>query len=366
MLSARLSSFKERIGKTQGIALSTIPPRKASSSACHQARPLSAGAAGTGLALISKARSAPSSPRSDSTPSRVAGAAVPSEAFGKTISRPSPRRLDAIGSAAASISDCLIGKNSAVGLRRPPRALAGTSSRKSCAADAKRVSNGAGIGSCRRAAAKSGRYGRIGRGGLRRDRQVQAIIWHCPGCRYRRRQARRLPLRARRFGPAASSFGAAIGTRRSSRSGIAVIADAVLHEVLGHRPEDVPRREPGRQVPVDRCRQPGIAGVLPIDMPARLDLEVKIDPERRRPARSRRFPRRARPGPDPVVREARPPARSRPRATPPGRRAPISAEGRRNSHPRSAPIRCARRKYSRTNRRDPNALPAALRQRERW
>ncbi len=61
-------------------------------------------------------------------------------------------------------------------------------------------------------------------------------------------------------------------------SGIAVIADAVLHEVLGHRPEDVPRREPGRQLPVDCRRQAGIAGVLPVDMPTRLDLEVEIDP----------------------------------------------------------------------------------------
>jgi len=79
------------------------------------------------LALISKARAAPSLPRNDSTPSMVAGTTV-AAAFFSTISRPSVRRL-VRGSAAWSISDGSFGKNIPVGSRNPARAPSGTSRR---------------------------------------------------------------------------------------------------------------------------------------------------------------------------------------------------------------------------------------------
>src|SRR6516164_470879 len=137
------SSFRDRIGKTQGIALRITPPRKASNSACHQETPGSAGGSRAGLALISNARSAPSSPRKDSTPSSVDGAAVPAAAFGNTSSNPSARGLRR-GTAAASISASLFGKNIAVGFGSPETASDGTNNWKSCEADANRVSNDAG------------------------------------------------------------------------------------------------------------------------------------------------------------------------------------------------------------------------------
>jgi hypothetical protein len=54
-LPGEAEQFQDRIGKTQGMALSTTRPRKASSSVCHQATPFSAGGAAVGVAAISKA-----------------------------------------------------------------------------------------------------------------------------------------------------------------------------------------------------------------------------------------------------------------------------------------------------------------------
>ncbi len=110
-----------------------MPPAKASSSARHHTMSAFGNAAAIGLALISKARSAPPSPRSARTPSRVAGAAAlwaPGgwAAFLSVISSP-PSRMAISGSAAASISVPSNGKNAPVGLFSPARAVAGTEMR---------------------------------------------------------------------------------------------------------------------------------------------------------------------------------------------------------------------------------------------
>src|SRR5207247_10624655 len=65
------------------------------------------------------------------------------------------------------------------------------------------------------------------------------------------------------------------------RTGIAIIADPATDEALGHRPENASCRKARWEVPFDRRRQPGIAGIAPVYVPARLDGEMNIDPQRR-------------------------------------------------------------------------------------
>ena len=179
------------------------------------ARPLSAGIAGTGLALISNARSAPSSPRSNSTPSRVAGAvrAAGSAAFFSTISSPSPRRLDfGLG---GGIDQRAIGRKKHAGRvaqpgergrrnQQPVIALARGKPRL------ERRRN-------RQALPRGGEQrgdGLVGGGRRGGDRQVQRQLGCRPGCRCRRRRARTLPPAASRSALPRDPARAVTGTSR--------------------------------------------------------------------------------------------------------------------------------------------------------
>ena len=63
------------------------------------------------------------------------------------------------------------------------------------------------------------------------------------------------------------------------RARVAVIADVIDDKALRGRPFDLAGGEAGRQRPGDLGRQSGIAGIAPIDMPARLHLQMQRDPD---------------------------------------------------------------------------------------
>ena len=63
-------------------------------------------------------------------------------------------------------------------------------------------------------------------------------------------------------------------------AGIAIVGDVPNLEPFRHRPFDRAGGKAGRQAPGDRGRQPGIAGVAPIDVPAGRDVEMRIQPQR--------------------------------------------------------------------------------------
>ena len=96
-------------------------------------------------------------------------------------------------------------------------------------------------------------------------------------------QASQLACAADRRGPAgrrAGRFRIAGGDRdqQIDRARVAVIADVIDDKTLGGRPGDLAGGEALRQLPGDLGRQSGVAGIAPIDMPARPHFQMQRDP----------------------------------------------------------------------------------------
>src|SRR5271155_16946 len=133
--------------------------------------------------------------------------------FGNRIARPSLSRSMS-GRAAASISDSSIGKNIPVGFFSSPMTLGGTNSRKLFPSDAKRISNGAGTGIFRRAAANSCAMAGSGPACAATGRFRPNLA--LPGMQMSAQASQEASASSRVVCPVASSFGAAIGTSRST------------------------------------------------------------------------------------------------------------------------------------------------------
>ena len=218
--------------------------------------------------------------RTATTPASVSGrVAVGPLVRASTRSMP-PARFSCFGSAEASMTPAAYGKNDtsrpvdagdrlgrqgqAQLLRRRPRTAPGT----------RRVAAG---GRGRRRTASR----RTGSAAARRRRPAVRAASLClagdadvgadePGSV--RLEAQRSPgFEARWHGDRHQQIG---------RAAIAVIADAALDKPLRHRPGDLAGAEAGRQLPGDLGRQAGIAGVAPVGVPARRDVEMQVDPQR--------------------------------------------------------------------------------------
>ena len=259
------------------MALRTMPPSKASSSACHQTRPVSTGSPAAGLALISKARfgAVRAAQREHAVEGRGRG--------GLRIGF-FQDDFETVGATTRTRLRGMVDQRTVVRKKRPGRiAQPGESGFRNQHAVIICAGNKAGFERCGEWQLPAGcgeelRLGGIGGNRPRDDGQAQRQFGAAGYADVGADEPGRL---CRKDGCAAWSdfLRHADGDEKIRRAGIAVIANPPLHKVLGHWPRNGTHRKPRRELPVDRRRQARIAGIAPVDMPPGFDREMKIDPQ---------------------------------------------------------------------------------------